>query len=89
MRVLYAEAAWADILHWRATDPNMLARVKQVIDDAARQPHRGLGKPTPLDGPLSGWWSRVLSGPHRLIYRAVGEGEDARLEIACARVLRP
>jgi toxin YoeB len=41
-----------------------------------------LGKPESLKGDLSGWWSRRLTGEHRLVYRAAGRrGEDRRLEI--------
>ena len=41
----------------------------------------GMGKPEPLKGDLSGWWSRRLDREHRLVYRA----EDDRLLIAQCR----
>ena len=29
----------------------------------------GIGKPEPLRGNLKGWWSRRITGEHRLVYR--------------------
>lgn len=33
----------------------------------------GLGKPEPLKGELSGFWSRRIDGTHRLVYRIRNE----------------
>ena len=30
---------------------------------------RGIGKPEPLKGDLSGWWSRRIDDTHRIVYR--------------------
>ncbi|TAL09336.1 MAG: Txe/YoeB family addiction module toxin, partial [Nitrospirae bacterium] len=34
-----------------------------------RHPHTGLGKPEPLKGDLSGYWSRRITKEHRLVYK--------------------
>ena len=45
-----------------------------------------LGKPEALKGDLSGWWSRRISGEHRLVYRVQGrKDEDQRIEIIHCR----
>jgi toxin YoeB len=36
-------------------------------------PFAGTGKPAPLRGALSGWWSRRLTHEHRRVYRVVDE----------------
>jgi len=36
----------------------------------AEDPFSGIGKPEPLKGELSGYWSRRIDDEHRLIYRA-------------------
>ena len=59
----------------------MLRRVNELIRDTERDPFRGLGKPEPLKGDLSGWWSRRINGEHRLVYRV----KDGALEIAQCR----
>ncbi len=64
----------------------MLLRLNALIEDARRSPFKGLGKPEPLKGDLSGWWSRRITGEHRLVYRVAGEpGEDQRIDIVLCR----
>ncbi|MDX1731282.1 MAG: type II toxin-antitoxin system YoeB family toxin, partial [Aurantimonas coralicida] len=41
--------------------------------------------PAPLMGDLKGWWSRRITGDHRLVYRVAGKDDDQRLEIAACR----
>jgi toxin YoeB len=64
----------------------MLAAVNGLIADIARRHHSGLGKPEPLKGNLTGWWSRRISGEHRLVYSVEGRrGADQRIIIAQCR----
>ena len=74
MRLVFSASAWDDYLHWQATDPKLLARLNGLIRECARTPFQGTGKPEPLRGALSGWWSRRLTQEHRLVYRV--EGDD-------------
>lgn len=43
--------------------------LRNIQDD----PFKGLGKPEPLKGDFSGFWSRRISGEHRLVYRVTNE----------------
>ena len=74
MRLIFAERAWEDYLHWQATDAKLLARLNGLIRECMRTPFVGTGKPEPLRGPLSGWWSRRLTQEHRLVYRPSEQG---------------
>ena len=86
MDVLFTADAWNDYRHWITTDTAILARLNALIEDASRPPFTGLGKPEPLKGVLSGWWSRRITGEHRLVYRVTGRrGADQRIEIAQCR----
>jgi toxin YoeB len=85
MKLLWADAAWEDYVYWQDTDRNILRRINELIRDARRDPFRGIGKPEPLRGNLAGWWSRRITGDHRLVYRATGVGADRRLEIVSCR----
>lgn len=49
-----------------------LKRVNQLIKDAERDPFSGIGKPEPLKGDLSGFWSRRIDDTNRLVYRVNG-----------------
>ena len=53
----------------------MLAKINQLVEDIRRTPHAGLGKPEPLKGRLIGFWSRRITGEHRLVYTVEGKGE--------------
>jgi toxin YoeB len=86
VRVHFSRTAWAAYQHWAEADRDIVMRLNALIGDARRQPFRGLGKPEPLRGEFSGWWSRRITGEHRLVYRIAGApGEDQRIEIAQCR----
>jgi toxin YoeB len=50
------------------------------VKEIKREPFTGIGKPEPLKGPLSGWWSRRIDEELRLVYRV----RDDIVEIAQA-----
>lgn len=85
MKIIFLPQGWADYLHWQDTDRKTLDRINALIQDAARSPFKGVGKPEPLKGDWSGWWSRRITGEHRLVYRWAGSGDDQRLEIIQCR----
>lgn len=47
----------------------LLKRINSLIKDIQRNPYEGIGKPEPLKGDLSGWWSRRIDDTHRIVYR--------------------
>jgi toxin YoeB len=81
VKLVFHERAWEDYLYWQATDPKLLIRLNGLIQECGRTPFSGLGKPEPLRGPLSGWWSRRLTKEDRLVYRL----EEDRILIAQCR----
>lgn len=74
-------AAWEDFLFWLASDRKMARRITRLISEVQRDPFVGIGKPEPLKGELSGYWSRRIDDEHRLIYRA----DDNEVKIIKAR----
>jgi len=85
MRVDWAPGALRDFSDWEKTDPKIHAAIIDLIADIKRNPFRGLGKPEPLKHHLSGWWSRRITGDHRLVYRVSGKRPDQKLEISQCR----
>jgi len=81
MKLVFDERAWEDYLYWQATDRKVLERVNILIKDCRRNAFTGIGKPEPLRGSLSGWWSRRINREHWLVYRPA----DDRLLIAQCR----
>ncbi len=73
MKLVFHETGWDDYLFWQATDRKLLERVNALIKEVSRTPFTGTGKPEPLRGELSGWWSRRITREHRLVYRVEGD----------------
>ena len=73
----WSDFAWEEYIAWQTKDIKLL-RINQLIRDAERDPFRGIGKPEPLKGNWSGWWSRRIDDDNRLIYRV----RNGILEIA-------
>lgn len=86
MRLVWADDAWNDYVAWQSADPSTVRKINELLKDVHRTPFKGLGKPEPLKGPLAGWWSRRITGEHRLIYRVAGKGEEQAIEIAQYRL---
>ena len=77
MNLVFSDDAWNDYLHWQDTDRQTLKRIHQLIKDIQRDPYRGIGKPEPLRHALQGYWSRRITGEHRIVYRI--SGDDVRI----------
>ena len=71
--LLFREKAWEDFLYWQSHNPKMVKRMNMLFRDVARGSFDGVGKPEPLKGDLSGFWSRRIDSTHRLVYRVKGE----------------
>jgi toxin YoeB len=85
VKISFTPGGWDDYLYWQHADPKLLARINALLQDMARSPFRGIGKPEPLRENWAGWWSRRIDGEHRLVYRVSGSGDEQRLEIAQCR----
>jgi toxin YoeB len=83
--IAFRSAAWDDYVGWQQQDPKILIRINALIAECCRHPFSGIGKPEPLRQQLAGWWSRRITGEHRLIYRVSGSGEGQLLEILACR----
>jgi toxin YoeB len=85
MMIVFRGDAWRDYVDWQRTDAKVLERINALITECARDPFRGTGRPEPLRQNLTGWWSRRITGEHRLVYRVRGSGEAQALEILSCR----
>lgn len=73
MRLVFAEAAWEDYLHWQQQDRRMVERINKLIKETQREPFSGIGKPEPLKHALAGYWSRRITDEHRMVYKIDGD----------------
>ena len=73
MRLLWEESAWEQYLSWQTEDKKTLKRINLLIQSILRNPFEGIGKPEPLKGDLSGWWSRRIDEANRVVYQQRGD----------------
>jgi toxin YoeB len=78
VRLVSTSTAWDQYLSH--TDRKLVKRINDLVADFMRNRHDGIGKPEPLRGELSGFWSRRIDREHRLVYRI--QGDDIEF-IAC------
>lgn len=69
MKKTWDEIAWNDYLYWQTQDKKTLKRINALIKDIDRNGYDGIGKPEPLSGNWSGYWSRRIDEQNRLIYK--------------------
>ena len=81
MRLLWEETAWDDYCAWQLEDKKTLKRINALLKDIQRESYDGIGKPEPLRGNLSGWWSRRIDDTNRIVYRE----KDGAIIIASVR----
>lgn len=71
--IRFSKEAWEDYLYWQQTDKRTLKRLNELIRECIRSPYEGIGKPEPLKGNLTTWWSRRITEADRLVYKKEGE----------------
>jgi len=68
MRLEFKPQALEDLEYWVSKNPKIAKKLLRLIEQTQKNPYQGLGKPEPLRGQLSGWWSRRIDKEHRLVY---------------------
>lgn len=63
--------AWEEYIWWQQEDRKILKRINTLIREVQRHPFEGTGKPEPLKGNFSGFWSRRIDQENRLIYTVI------------------
>ena len=81
MELVWQTNAWEDYLYWQQRDKKIMLRTNELMKDISSSPFKGIGKPEPLKGDLSGCWSRRITDEHRLVYAV----RDKRLHILQCR----
>ena len=64
----FTDIGWEDYLYWQTEDRKTLRKINTLLKDIERNGNEGIGKPEPLTGDLSGFWSRRINQKDRLIY---------------------
>jgi len=66
--IAWTDHAWDEYLYWQSNDSNLVPVINKLLEECKRNPFTGTGKPEPLKGSLTGFWSRRINKEHRLVY---------------------
>ena len=69
MNKIFTDNGWKDYVYWQTENRKTLKKINNLLNDISRNGNVGVGKPEPLSGNLSGFWSRRINDKDRLIYR--------------------
>lgn len=70
MNYAFTPDGWDDYIFWQNNDKKTRKKINDLIKDIARNgAANGLGKPEPLTGNLSGFYSRKIDEKNRLVYK--------------------
>ncbi|MDR2889934.1 MAG: Txe/YoeB family addiction module toxin [Lachnospiraceae bacterium] len=73
MKKVWFDEAWNDYIYWQTQDKKTIKRINALLKDIERGNFEGIGKPEPLKGELSGFWSRRIDDTNRFVYRISGD----------------
>lgn len=72
-KITFTEKAWEEYCYWQKQDKKTLKRINCLLEDITRNGYIGIGKPEPLKGNFSSFWSRRIDDVNRLVYKINGE----------------
>lgn len=75
--ITWTSKAWEDFIVLQDRDRKTTKKVIKLIKDIERNGYTGIGKPEPLTGDLSGYWSRRIDAKNRIVYKV----EDGTVKI--------
>ena len=73
MKKIWHDKAWEEYLYWQTQDKKTLKKINRLLLDIDRNGYNCLGKPEPLRGNLSGYWSMRIDEKNRIVFRIVNE----------------
>ena len=73
MNFEFTENGWEDFQNGIETDSTIAQKIKDLLNEIKKTLFQGIGKPEPLKCDLKGFWSRRITGEHRLVYKVEGK----------------
>ncbi len=74
MHKRWSDSAWRDYISWQGRDAKTLKRINRLLDDIDRNGYNGIGKPEPLRGDKSGYWSVRIDQHNRIVFKITEDG---------------
>ena len=84
MKKVWNDKAWEEYLYWQTQDKKTLKRINKLLTDIDRNGYNCSGKPEPLKGNLSGYWSVRIDEKNRIVFNKGNftESEDAEVNMS-------
>jgi toxin YoeB len=73
LKISLTKQAIEDMVFFASSQPKLLVKITQLFESISKSPFSGTGKPEPLKGDLSSYWSRRITQEHRLVYKVEQE----------------
>jgi toxin YoeB len=72
--LIFSEQVNEELTFFRKSgNVQILKKIKLLFIELSQHPLEGTGKPEPLKHHLTGYWSRRITGEHRLVYEVIQE----------------
>ena len=68
MKKIWFDEAWEDYEYWQTQDKKTLKKINRLLSDIDRNGYQCTGKPEPLKGNLSGYWSVRIDEQNRIVF---------------------
>ena len=69
LAVQFDKGAMEELYWWIQNHHKTALKIVELIQISSKTPFDGLGKPEPLKANWKGYWSRRITGEHRLVYK--------------------
>ena len=73
MKKLWSDEAWEEYLYWQTQNKITLKRINKLLQDIDRNGYNSIGKPEPLRGYLSGYWSVRIDDKNRIVFKITAD----------------
>ena len=77
MKKVWSDEAWEEYLYWQTQDRKIIKKINNLIKDIDPNGYHCIGKPKPLSGNLTGYWSFRIDKANRIVFKI----SDDTLEI--------
>ncbi len=79
-KITFENEAFVELSEWATENKKAFDRIIKLIQESSKTPFTGTGKPEVLKHNYKGYWSRRITGEHRLIYKVT---DDAIIIAGC------
>lgn len=69
MHKIFHDEAFEDYQYWQGQDKKTLRKINRLLQSIDRNGYSCEGKPEPLKGDLSGFWSVRIDDANRIVFR--------------------